>query len=307
MATPTVAVRCPSCGAELRAVVAPAPPTQWFPCPSCHAPVPVVVPRDLPPLYSWEVLPGLYPQLAPPRVPRWKSTHVASTALILAAALALLSAGYLGYQGALAAEPAHYVVTGVVYEQTPGGLMAAPGAVVKLFVNGQQFDPSNVTGANGSFRFIGVPSGGLELNVSASGYGSVDLYTFASRAYSTQTLGLSVTLQQGRGNTSVNALTPFGDLETLLAYVGGGAVLFGAAGVTAGAAAVVTRRPRGGIPGVIGAGAAVSVPAVLVLLSLAGPFPMLTLLASGAGGVGAFALVLAAADVANRGSSVEKV
>ncbi|MGC2360173.1 MAG: hypothetical protein WA691_07740, partial [Thermoplasmata archaeon] len=71
MATSTVYLRCPACGGDLRVVLASEPATQWFPCPHCRTPVPAVVPRDPPPLYSWEVLPGLYPALPRPRVPRW--------------------------------------------------------------------------------------------------------------------------------------------------------------------------------------------------------------------------------------------
>ncbi|MGC2788982.1 MAG: hypothetical protein WA547_02845, partial [Thermoplasmata archaeon] len=85
MATSTVYLRCPACGGDLRVVLASEPATQWFPCPHCRTPVPAVVPRDPPPLYSWEVLPGLYPALPRPRVPRWRARRAAAAALLVVA------------------------------------------------------------------------------------------------------------------------------------------------------------------------------------------------------------------------------
>ena len=305
MSPPTVTMRCPSCGNALRAVLAPFPPTQWFPCPTCHVPVPVVVPRDLPPLYSWEVLPGLYPHLVPPRPPRWKSRHVVAGALAVSAALAAVCAGVLAYEGFVAAQPTEYVVSGTVYEDSHGVLVPASGADVVLSVDGAQVG-STVTGPGGTFRFPSVPDGGIELNVSAPGYSPTVVYTFASKSYSTQTRGLQITLEPGgSANSSVTTLTPFGDMETLLAYVGGGAVLLGAAAVVGGAAAVVVRRPDGAVVGVIGAGAAVATPAVLVLLALGTAFQAVTIAVSVVGAVGAFALVVAAANLSTHPTARE--
>jgi hypothetical protein len=308
MSPPTVTVRCPSCGNGLRAVLAPAPPTQWFPCPSCHVPVPVVVPRDLPPLYSWEVLPGLYPQLSIPRRPRWRTSRVGSVALAVAAALAAVSAGVLGYEGFVAAEPSEYAVSGIVYEDN-GGPAPVPvvGAKVALFVNGAAY-ATNFTGPGGRFDFPSVPSGGFELNVTAPGpgYGPTVVYTFASKAYSTQTRGLGITLEPGASdNVTVNDLTPFGDLETFLAYVGGAAVLLGGAAGVAAVAALAVRRAGGGVSGVIGAGAAVAVPAVLLVLSLGGTFPLVAVIAGAVGGAGGFALVVATAAVESRDAGAD--
>jgi len=305
MGSPTVTMRCPSCGQELRAVLAPAPPTQWFPCPSCHVPVPVAVPRDLPPLYSWEILPGLYPHLPLLRPPRWRATQVVSIALAVAAAFAAISAGLLGYEGYAASEPGLYVVSGTVYEDTGGVLVPTAGAHVVLSVDGSVVG-STATGPSGTFGFAHVPAGGIELNVTAPGFGPTTVYTFASKSYSTQTRGLEITLEPaGPNNSSVNALTPFGDLETLLAYVGGAAVLLGTAAVVAGVASIAVRRPGGGVPGVIGAGAAVAVPAVLIFLSLGSAFQDVTIVAGVVGGAGACALVLATADLASRGGASE--
>jgi len=303
MASPTVTMRCPSCGTELRAVLAPSPPTQWFPCPSCHVPVPVVVPSDLPPLYSWEVIPGLYTPLPAPRRPRWRSTRVASVALAVAAVLAGVSAGVLGYDGYTAAQPATYAVSGTVYEDQRNGVtVPAAGALVVLYSDGNRSFSSEVTRTDGKFAFDAVPNGGIELNVTLRGYGPTDVFTFASRSYSTQTGELVVTLEPGGvNNTSADVLTPFADLEMLLAYVGGASALFGGVAAVAAVAAVAVRRPGGGVMGVIGGGAAVAVPAVLVFLALGSAFPLVTVVAGVVGGAGAFTLVLATVEVATHG------
>jgi len=304
MAPPTVTMRCPSCGKGLRAVLAPAPPTQWFPCPSCHVPVPVVVPRDLPPLYSWEVLPGLYPLLALPRRPRWRPSTLASVALVMAAVLSAFSAGYLAYDAYVASEPAQYVVSGVVYEDHGGGvLLPASGALVVLTTDDNQSVRSQTTGSSGAFDFTGVPNGGIELNVTAPGYAATVVYTFASRDYSTQTQGLDVTLERApQNNTTTDVLAPFVDLEAMLAYVGGASALLGGAAVVALVGSWAVRRPNGGVAGVIGAGAAVAVPVVLLLLSLGNVFLDVTIAGGAVGGAGAFALVFATIEVATGGS-----
>jgi hypothetical protein len=227
--------------------------------------------------------------------------RVASLALAVAAILAATSAGLLGYEGWVAGEPAEYAISGTVYEDTGGGHLApAGGATVVLSVNGNAF-ATYTTGLSGTFDFPAVPAGGFELNVTAYGYGPTVVYTFASRSYSTATQGLQIALEPGGpSNTSVTALTPFGDLETLLAYVGGAAVLLAGGAAVAGGAAYALRRPGGSVTGVIGAGAAVSIPAIVLLLSLGGVFPYVSVVAGVVGGVGGFALVLTTVDVASR-------
>jgi hypothetical protein len=300
MSPPTATARCPSCGTELRAALGPSPTTQWFPCPTCHQPVPFVPPRELPPLFSWEVVPGLYPPLAAPRPPRWRIATVAAIALAAAAVLSAVSAGLLAYDGYVASEPATYLVSGAVYRPSGNLLVPLVGATVALSSNGEAY-ASTTTGTTGTFSFPRVPAGGIELNVTASGYGPLVVYTFASRSYSTQTQGLALSLSPGTpDNQTVTALTPFGDLETLLAYAGGSAVLLGLAAATSAVGAIALRRPEGAAPGVIGAGAAVAVPALLVLLSVAGAFPVAAYVGGAVGGAGGFSLALTTVMVASR-------
>ncbi len=292
-------MRCPSCGQPIRAVVAPAPPTQWFPCPNCHVPVPVVAPRELPPLFSWEVLPGLYPLQPMVRQPRWRPATLVAVALAVAAVLAAATAGLLAVDGYTAAQPATYTVSGTVYEELGGRAVPADGARVVLFTDDNRTSQQQVTGPSGDFLFTGVPAGGIEVNATATGYAPTVVYTFASKAYSTQTRGLSVTLEPGGvNNTSAEALSPFGDLASLLATVGGAAALLGGAAVAAVIGAVVVRRPGGGAVAVIGASAALAAPVVLLLLALGSAFPAVTVLAGVVGGTGAFALVFATVQVA---------
>ncbi len=300
MLPPTATARCPSCGTALRAAVGPTAATQWFPCPNCHQPVPFVPPRELPPLFSWEVMPGLYPPLRAPRPPRWRLARVVAVALAVAAAFSAATAGVLGYDGWIAAESARYTVSGVVYEAVGDAERPLGGATVTLSSNGAMV-ARHTTGSTGAFAFDEVPAGGIELNVTAPGFSPVVVYTFASRSYSTQTEGIGVVLTPGAsGNESVAALTPFVDLETLLAYVGGAAVLLGGAAVAAGVGAVALRRPEGAVLGVIGAGAAVSVPVVLLLLSVTTAYPAAGYVGGVAGGAGGFAIALGAAMLASR-------
>lgn len=301
---PTVTVRCPTCGGGLRVVYAPSPPTQWFPCPHCHVAVPVVVPRDPPPLYSWEVLPGLYPPLAPPRPPRGRPVPLASVALVAVAAIGVVLAGAFAYYGMQASAPARFVVSGTVYTNHSGVRQPVPSAQVVLTLEGNRTFGINYTDSAGAFVFTNVPSGGLELSVTASGFGPTELRTFVAPSYDAGSTGLSIPLRPGSfANVSRIELSPFVSLEGFLSAVGAGAVLAVGAAVLAGYAAIAIRRPGGGTVGVLGGGAGVGLPAVVLALELGGALPLVTVGAALAGGFGASAIVLAAAALAT-GSGV---
>ncbi len=306
MGTPAYPMRCPACGADLRAVLAPRPPTQWFPCPNCHTPVPFLAPRELPPLYSWEISPGLYPPLPVPRRPRWPWRSVACLALLVATVLAGAGTAVLAYDGYDAAQPALYSVSGIVYQQHPGGTETPlAGATVVLWTDDNRSRLTNHTNSLGEFAFHhDVPNGGIELNITDLCCAPTVVYLFASRAYSSATTGLGVTLASRPANSSASALTPFPDLETFLAYVGGAAALFGTATVVAVVAAMAVRREGGAVLGVLGGGAAVALPVVVLLFSLGDALPVVTAFAGAVGGAGAFVVVLCAADLASRGSDV---
>ncbi len=305
MGTPTVEVKCPACGQGLRVVLASAPPTQWFPCPRCQRPVPVVVPRDLPPLYSWEVLPGLYPNLPPPRIPKWRARGAAAAALVVVTVVAAVFGGWLAYDGVLAAGPGSYTVSGTVARQTFGGPVPAAGALVVLTEEGNRTVRATL-GPSGAFSFSNVPSGGISLNVTLTGYAPATVDTFASPGYDAGTTDLSITLVPGSsGNGTLTTLSPFPDLETFLAAIGGATVLLGIVALVAGFAALITVRADRPAVGVVGGGAGIAAPLVVHFLSLDAVFPIVLIGAAIAGAFGAFTLALRAVEMAQTGPAVE--
>ncbi len=297
MGTSPVAMRCPTCGADLRVVLAPEPPTQWFPCPQCHNPVPVVVPREPPPLYSWEVLPGLYPALPPPRRPRVRLRRMAEVALVVIAAFALILGGLLAVLGVEALGPGQYVVSGTVTEEGPLHLGPAVGATVLLTVNGGPAR-STLTDVNGHFSFSNVAPGGISVNISESAYAPVTVLTFASPVYGTATTGLSVVLSPGNAtNATTQTLSPFPDLETFVASIGSAVALLGIVALLGGWAAVVTHRRDRPAVGVVGGAGGLLAPVALFFLSLGGVFPDLVVGTAVLAAVGTFALTVRCLEI----------
>ncbi len=307
MTAPSVAVRCPHCGADLRVVLAPAPPTQWFPCPNCRTPVAVVVPRDPPPLYSWEVLPGLYPPLPRMRPPRWNSRRAAVLALLVAAVLLLAFAGLMVLYAYAAGGTGSFAVSGSVSETTSGGAtIPALGARV-LLTTESGATQSLVTGPSGAYDFTGVPTGGLTVNVTLSGYAPVSVEALVSPIYSVGSSGVDVVLEPGSlGNGTTLALSAFPTLESFVASIGAGVVLLGfAALVSIGAAWVTLRSDRPAV-GVVGGGAGLFAPLALALLSLDSPFPLVIAGTGIAAAFGAFALGARAVELTQRSPAPDR-
>jgi hypothetical protein len=269
MSGPTVDVRCPHCHGDLRVVLAPAPPTQWYPCPHCRTPVAVVVPRDPPPLYSWEVLPGLYPALPAPRIPRRRRLSAVTIALLVIAVASAAIAGALVFDAWQAVQPATFGVSGAVESTASGFPQPLVGATVVL-TDDANHSTEVVTGPDGTFSFGSVPPGGVTLNVSAPGYESQSVSTFVSSVYAGPTSGIVIELTPGTSsNVTSVALADFPDLEQFVAALGTGAILLGIVTLTAGAAAVVTTRADRPAVAVIGGAAGVLSPFAVVFLSLA--------------------------------------
>ncbi|MGI0071012.1 MAG: carboxypeptidase regulatory-like domain-containing protein [Thermoplasmata archaeon] len=303
MGASTVRVRCPACGGELRVVLAPEPPTQWFPCPHCSVPVPVVVPRDLPPLYTWEILPGLYPALPRPRAPRWRARGAAAAALAVVAVVAAALAAGLVYDAWDAGQPASFAVDGTVGYSVGGVVEPLAGAQVTLANDANQ-TRSVVTGADGAFSFGHVPSGGVAINVSAIGYSPVTVDTFVSAVYNAGATGLTIVLTAGAtGNGSTVSLSPFPDLETFLASVGSGAVLLGIIALVGGFSAIATVRHDRPALGIVGGAAGVLAPFVPFYLSFSSALPLIQGVSAIAAGAGAFALALRTVQMAQTGSA----
>lgn len=307
MGVPSVSMRCPACGAELRIVLAPAPPTQWFPCPQCRAEVPVVVPREPPPLYSWEVLPGLYPPLPRPRAPRWHARRAAAGALIAVSALLIVFAGLLGAYALEAPNAGTFTVSGTVLaELSRGGTMPAVGAYVLLMAEGHR-TASETIGTSGSFAFANVPTGGVTVNISLAGYAPVSVDGFVSTVYSAGVTGIAITLSPGSAsNGSTLVASPFSDLESFLASIGAGVVLLALAGIVAGVAAWVTLRADRPAVGVIGGGAGLFAPLALYFLAIGTPFPLVLAGTGVAAAFGGFTLALRSVEMAQAGPAPDR-
>jgi hypothetical protein len=299
MAPPVVSVRCPACGGPVTVLPEPTPPTQWYSCPHCHTPVPVVVPHDPPPLYTWEVLPALYPYLPTPRVPRWRATRAAATALVCVAITAAILAGVLGYYAVAATAPASFTVTGTVQLQPnpQENPFPAIGALV-VATDEAGRNVSTTTGFDGTFTIGGLPTGGIALNVSYAGYSPLTLDIFLSTVYSAGANGVDVTLTSGNNSTgTLGSVTPFVNLETFVAAIGGAIVLLGLVAAIAGAAAILTLRSDRPALGVVGGGAGLVAPFALVFLDLGNPFPILLVASALVAGFGGFALGIRAIEM----------
>ncbi len=131
-----------------------------------------------------------------------------------------------------------------------------------------------VSGISGDFQLAGEPTGGIAVNVSYPGYAPVTVDVFLSSVYSAGATGVVVTLIPGNlSNGTVGSLTPFVNLETFVAAIGGGLVLLGLVALIAGAAAILTLRSDRPALGVVGGGAGLFSPLILILLNLGEPFP----------------------------------
>jgi len=262
----------------------------------------VVVPRDPPPLYSWEVVPELYPPLPLPRRPRVPLPRLARATLVGVVVLAVVSAAILATYGTEATGPASYTVSGTVYLEWktngygPGGVRPT---VLLTVDNGRTF--VNQTNTDGQFSFSNVPVGGITLNVTAPGFASTTVYTFASPVYNAGTTDLSITLDQNPANATTVTLSQFPNLETFLASIGSAIVLLGIVALIAGIAVArpkPTDRPAIGVAAGV---AAMLIPVVLYFLALDGLFDLLTVVTAILGGFGAFAATVGAIEVYQRG------
>jgi Carboxypeptidase regulatory-like domain len=286
-------------------VLAAAPPTQWFPCPHCRAPVPVVVPRDPPPLYTWEVLPGLYPALPPPRIPRRRGTSAVTIALLAIAVLAAAFAGVLVYDAWVAVQPASFGVTGTV-ESTSGGFPQPLVGATVVLTNDANHSSTEVTGIDGGFSFTSVPSGGVTLNVSDPGYASISVSTFVSSVYAGPSQGIVIDLAPGTpANVTTVALAEFPDLEQFVAALGSGAILLAVVTVVAGAAAVVTSRADRPALAVIGGASGILSPFVVYYLSLSSVSLLVTAGTAVVAAAGTFVVTWRALQMAQTGPAAD--
>jgi hypothetical protein len=285
-----VTLRCPRCGEYVGAPSYPTLAPTWATCPHCGTPLPVVAPRDPPPLFTWEAFPNLYPALTAPRAPSPKMS--AAIALVLAGLTVLLAvlAGILGGTGVAAVAPTTYEVEGIVQ-----GVPASTPVTVHVLGEGG-FNETVTTGNFESFAVPGIPAGGTLLNVSAPLYQSTLVSIFLSPVYSSNaSVGLVVTLHPGSpANATYQDSVVYGNMEGLLTGVWSGAGVIAIAAVLAGIAAVAAWRRTGPTWVVAGGAGAAVVPFALVDLGLASAFPLVAipLLVLVAAGVTALTLAL---------------
>jgi hypothetical protein len=294
-------IRCPRCGRFLVAPAPLSPEPAWFACPHCAQPVPVVPPRDPPPLFSWEVYPHLYPPAHPPKVPGPAVARLLTALLVTATVVLAGLSGGLGWAGAASLAPGGFTVRGVVVE-TLGSGSAVPllGALVNL--SGESTTSTTATALDGSFSFASVPAGGITLNISKPGYGSLLLQLFASAVYSTAGIGtpVYVSLTPGpSGNATDVALSSFGNLDGFLTNLWSSSILLGLGAVVAAAGAFAAYRERRLSYAVAGAGAAIAGPIAPGLLGVMGAFPVVGWFAALAIALGAVALGLGTVRLAS--------
>jgi hypothetical protein len=305
MGGPLVTIRCVRCGRLLVAPVPPGADPLWFTCPHCAQPLPVVAPRDPPPLFSWEVYPHLYPPARPPKVPG-PGVGRLLVALLVTAALVLVGlAGGLGWAGASSLQPGAFTVEGLVMLST-GGDTSVPANNSLVNLSSESGEVQTVaTVSDGQFTFHGVPSGGLTLNVTHAAYGPTLVQLFASSVYSSAGVGrlLVVTLLPGSaGNVSYESYTPFGDLDGFLTSLGSSAVLLAFGAVVAAVGAIAAHRGRRLPFAVAGGGAAIAGSLAPGLLGVETAFPLVTWFAGLAITTGAVALGLATVRLASLGT-----
>jgi hypothetical protein len=291
-----VTVRCPRCGAYIASPARAPATTSYATCPHCSTAVPIVAPRDPPPLFSWEVFPSVYPSLPLPRAPGARLMTVVGLSLLVATLLLAGLAGFLVWGGVQAAGSGNFTLHGSVvraYPSTgPGGPI--PGAYVNVSgENGMQ--ETVVTNVSGAFTIHGIPAGGVQLNVSAPGFDPVLVLIFLSSVYATSGDGspLVIALPTSSGSSGATVVqSPFPTLENFLASMGSAAVLLGlAAAISAFGARAAFRRGRPTYS-VVGGAAALVAPGVLFTLGETIVFPYLELPTVVLAAVGALAISL---------------
>ncbi len=289
MATASRDLLCPSCGLPLGPLPPPDPSLRWVHCRHCGATVPLAPTRPIPPRFTWEVYPGLYPSQPPLTKPRfvWRSLIVPVLVATAIVTMGIAAGGaYYGWNGS---QPAQYTVNGVAH--LSNGARWVSGSITLTDEAGTGTFP---IGPGGVFNFTGVPTGGVQLNVTYPGYAPLLVETFVSPVFDAGSQGLVLTLNPGTvSNESVLSLSPYLDLEYFQAYVGAGAAIAAIAGILSAVAAVILRRSDRPAIGIVGGAAGAAVPFALIVIPVGTVFPLLLLLGLVSGVLGAFAFAIA--------------
>lgn len=293
-----VTLRCPRCGQWLAALPPPGAGLYWTHCPACFYPVPVIHPRDPPPLFSWEAYPHLTPRVSVP----WSGGPWAGKLLNILLAISLgilvLLVGFLLGTGASAFPAHHYTVSGTIVERSLASLGYLPvsGATVRV-TGGNGYSSTTTSSLNGSFLVANVPSGGIVLNVTAPGYAPEQFDLFDSPIYSAPgsgTVGINVTLARGTASDGILFVeSSFPSLEALVATLWAGAVILGVGTILVAVALRLGWRGERPAWGVAAGATALLAPVAVFELSLAEVVPLTLLLSLLLGAIGAFTLLIA--------------
>ncbi|MCI4319447.1 MAG: hypothetical protein L3K23_04855 [Thermoplasmata archaeon] len=308
MAAPsTVTARCPACGGLLAAIGTPYAAT-YVRCPHCGGTVPIVAPRDPPPLFAWEVSPQLYPPI--PSISEGGRRSVRPFvlgALVLATVITAALAGFTAAEASNALAPGHLDLAGVLVGESAG---LPPHPFAHLIVSGENgYRAAGTDAPDGSFDFPGVPLGAVTLLVNATGYPNTSFEMFFSSILSqpSRSTGLQLDLSSGGTSNALTVLyTPWGSLEEFVATLLTATVIFAVGVLVAcvGVWAVVRhRRPSFAVAG---AAAMIVAPATLPLLTLDTVLPDALLVSSVAGALGAAAFVLLVVPIALTASAPEE-
>ena len=239
-----------------------------------------------------------------PRIPRIDGRSVAVASLIIATILIAALGGALFYYGLAAMTPRVFTVSGIVYEafSPGGGQFPAPKATVNL-TGENGLTRTLITGPSGQFSFSGIPSGGVSINASATGFSPATVELFVSSVYSSGARNaVSLLLVAGPvsgGTTTVEGSFP--NLESFVASTWSATVLFGIAAVVTGMGAFLTQRRDRAAVGVAGGVAAVLAPVSLTFLGVLLIFPLVTVAAEALVVVGLLAATMLAIPMALMG------
>ena len=308
MAAPsTVTARCPACGGLLAAIGTPFAAT-YVRCPHCGNTVPIVAPRDPPPLFAWEVTPQLYPPI--PSISEGGRRSVRPFvlgALVLATVITAVLAGFAAAEASRALAPGHVDLAGTVVSVSPGR-PAHPFA--HLTVTGENgYRTSGTDGPDGSFDFPGVPLGAVTIVVNATGYPNTSFDMFFSSIVSqpARSTGLELDVSTGSSTNAITVLyTPYGSLEEFVATLLTATVIFTVGVVVAGLGVWAVLRQRRPSLAVAGAAAMIVAPACLPVLTLDTVLPDALLVSSVAGALGAAAFVLLVVPIALTASAPDE-
>lgn len=303
MSSEVLSVRCPQCGTTFGVLPGSGLATQWIPCPQCRTAVPIVLPRDRAPLFSWEIYPGLYPNYIPPRAPRVRRRPATIYALLASLVICAGLVGAFAYEGVLAQQPASYTVSGTIV--APNGAPVV-GAQVELTTEANQ-SSLVTTGPAGTFSFTNVPVGGLLLNATRTGYAYTAAYLFLSTVYVSggSTTGISLTLNPAPANSTTLYATPFPTLESFVATLWATAGILGLVAIVDGYAIVRTRRTDRPIFGIAAGFGSLLAPLPIALLSVEVAVPIPSLITVPVAVLGGFAVALGLVELTVTGQASE--